>query len=277
MSDHRAIILGCGSSGGVPRPGGADGEGDWGDCDPHEPRNRRTRCSLLVERANPATGFDRSSVTSVLVDTSPDMRQQLLNAKCAHIDAVLYTHEHADQTHGIDDLRAFAIARGARVPVYIDEATSGGLIDRFSYCFRQREGSWYPAILDQRDMPKPGDEGAVDGPAGPIAFTPFLQRHGAVDSLGFRFRDLAYSSDVIDLPEESWRILDGVKVWIVDALQLRGHGSHAHLEKTLSWIERLKPDRAILTNLHISMDYRRICDMTPDNVDLAYDGMEIAF
>lgn len=278
MSSHRAIVLGCGSSGGVPRIGGADGGGDWGDCDPSEPRNRRMRCSLLLERANPQTGFeDRNGVTSVLVDTSPDMREQLLMAKCARLDAVLYTHDHADQSHGIDDLRAFAIARRARVPVYIDEATAGGLLTRFDYCFRQREGSWYPAILEQRAMPQPGEAGAIDGPAGPLRFTPFLQRHGAVDSLGFRFGDIAYSSDVVDIPEQSWRILDGVKIWIVDALQIRGHGSHAHLEKTLDWIERLKPERAILTNLHITMDYRRISAMTPDHVELAYDGMEVAF
>ena len=277
MSDHRAIILGCGSSGGVPRIGGADGAGDWGECDPHEPRNRRLRCSLLVERAHAQSGFSPGAVTSVLVDTSPDMRQQLLNAKCARIDAVLYTHDHADQSHGIDDLRAFAIAGRARVPVYIDEATSGGLAQRFDYCFAQREGSWYPPILERRPMPQRGEGGAIDGPGGAIAFTPFLQRHGAVDSLGFRFGDIAYSSDVVDLPEESWRVLDGVKIWIVDALQIRGHGSHAHLDKTLDWIDRLKPERAILTNLHITMDYRRISAITPDHVELAYDGLEIAF
>lgn len=270
----RVTILGSGSSGGVPRFGGADGEGAWGDCDPAEPKNRRTRCSALFERAGEG-GFDHSTNTSVLVDTSPDMRQQLLNAKCSRLDAVLYTHDHADQTHGIDDLRVFALAMRQRIPVYIDEATSGVLLKRFDYCFAQTPGSMYPAILERYEMPENGRAFSIDGPGGPMPVTPFLQRHGAVDSLGFRIGDIAYSSDVVDLPDESFDVLRGVNVWIVDALQYKPHKTHAHLEKTLSWIKRVQPKKAVLTNMHVQMDYQTLRRELPDGVEPAYDGMVI--
>lgn len=266
-----ARILGCGSSGGVPRFGGPDGAGDWGACDPDEPRNRRTRCSLLLERENATTG----KKTSVLIDTSPDMRAQLLEARCRRLDAVLFTHHHADQCHGIDDLRVFALAQGARVPVFIDENTSGEIVRRFDYCFVQRPGSYYAPILERRVMPACGETFEIDGPGGAVPVTPFLQFHGGVDSLGFRAGDIAYSSDVVGLPEESFAVLEGVKIWIVDALQMKPHGTHAHLDLTLEWIERVKPARAILTNLHVTMDYRTLCNMLPSGVEPAYDGMVV--
>lgn len=266
----KATILGSGSSGGVPRFGGADGAGDWGRCDPNEPKNRRTRCSLLVERGTWPHG-----VTSVLIDTSPDMRAQLLAARCRHIDAVFYTHDHADQSHGIDDLRVFALAQRARVPVYIDEETAGEIPRRFEYCFVQREGSWYPPVLERRDMPDCGASIEIDGEGGPVPVTPFLQNHGPVNSLGFRVGDIAYSSDVVGLPEESFAILEGVKTWIVDALQMKPHGTHAHLELALEWIARVKPERAILTNLHVTMDYQTLKGMLPAGVEPAYDGLEV--
>ncbi len=272
----RATILGSGSSGGVPRLGGGDGAGDWGECDPNEPKNRRTRCSLLVQRAHGKDGFaDPGTITSVLVDTSPDMRAQLLAARCARLDAVLITHDHADQTHGLDDLRAYAIRAQARMPVYLDRHTAGGLLARFGYCFLQAEGSWYPAILDEKTMPPMGEEFAISGPSGAIPALAFLQKHGGVDSLGFRFGDIAYSSDVNELSEESFALLDGVKVWIVDALQRKPHGSHAHLDRTLSWIEKVKPERAILTNLHVTMDYATLKAELPSGVEPAYDGMQL--
>lgn len=266
----RARVLGCGSSGGVPRFGGRDGAGDWGRCDPGEPKNRRTRCSLLVERGSWPHG-----VTSVLIDTSPDMREQLLAARCRRLDAVLYTHDHADQCHGIDDLRVFALAQRARVPVYIDEATAGRIPQRFDYCFVQKEGSWYPPVLERRTMPACGEPFAIDGEGGPVPVIAFLQHHGPVNSLGFRIGDIAYSSDVVGLPEESFAILDGVKTWIVDALQTKPHGTHAHLDLTLEWIARVKPERAILTNLHVTMDYRTLKDMLPPGVEPAYDGLAV--
>jgi len=265
----RARILGCGSSGGVPRFGGADGAGDWGACDAGEPKNRRQRCSLLLERTNGETG----QKTSVLIDTSPDMREQLLGARCRRLDAVLFTHHHADQCHGIDDLRGFALAQRARVPVYIDDETSGEILERFSYCFVQPPGSYYTPILERRAMPACGERFEIDGPGGAVGVTPFLQYHGGVNSLGFRVGDIAYSSDVVDLPEESFAVLDGVKTWIVDALQMKPHGTHAHLDLTLEWIARVRPERAILTNLHVSMDYRTLIRTLPAGVEPAYDGM----
>ncbi len=272
----RVTVLGCGSSGGVPRFGGADGAGDWGACDPSEPRNRRTRCSILVQKEHADHQFDHRHVTSALVDTSPDMRQQLLDARCSRLDAAIYTHDHADQAHGLDDLRVFAIAQRRRIPVYIDDDTAGDLVHRFAYCFRQKEGSPYPAILDKRAIPMDGSAFAVEGPSGALSVQPFLQHHGSVNSLGFRFGDLAYSSDVVGLPEDSFDILAGVKTWIVDALQYKPHATHAHLDLALEWIARVKPERAILTNLHVTMDYKTLADSLPEGVEPAYDGMVIA-
>lgn len=273
----KAVILGCGSSGGAPRVGGPGGKGDWGRCDPAEPKNRRLRCSLLVERAHETKGFARGAVTSVVIDTSPDFRAQMLAAEVEHVDAVLMTHDHADQSHGIDDLRAFAIRGRRRIPVYLDRKTAGGVVERFRYCFEQAEGSWYPAILEERTMPACGETFRLPGPAGDIEATPFLQHHGPVDSLGFRIGDVAYSSDVVGLPEASFEVLAGVRVWIVDALQVEEHGTHAHLDQTLQWIERVKPERAVLTNLHITMDYQTLRKSLPPGVEPAFDGLTIDF
>ncbi len=273
----RAVILGCGSSGGVPRVGGADGRGDWGSCDPFEPKNRRLRCSLLIERAQKSGEFPRSDVTSCVIDTSPDFREQMLAAAVNHVDAVMLTHDHADQTHGIDDLRAFAIRTRKRIPVYLDRATAGGAVDRFRYCFQQAEGSWYPAILEERTIAEPGTAFTISGPGGDVPVTAFIQRHGPVNSLGFRVADLAYSSDVNVLSDESFDILDGVRIWIVDALQIAPHGTHANLETTLRWIERVKPERAILTNLHVTMDYCKLIGMLPRGVEPAFDGLTVMF
>ncbi len=269
----RVTILGCGSSGGVPRFGGKDGSGDWGACDPAEPKNRRSRCSILVQRAPADKAIDPHKATSVLVDTSPDMRAQLLAARCARLDAVLYTHDHADQCHGLDDLRVFALQMRKRVPVYIDDATAGALLERFRYCFVQQPGSYYPPILDKIDMPACGEKFEIDGPSGAIPCAAFLQYHGGVNSLGFRFGDIAYSSDVVDMPDESFAALDGVETWIVDALQYKPHATHAHLDLTLEWIARVKPKRAILTNLHVHMDYQTLVRDLPAGVEPAYDGM----
>ncbi|MEM1104621.1 MAG: MBL fold metallo-hydrolase [Pseudomonadota bacterium] len=269
---YRATILGCGSSGGVPRL-----NGDWGACDPSEPKNARLRCSLLVERSGAGGGFERDGVTSLLVDTSPDMRRQMLNADVRRVDGVLYTHDHADQSHGIDELRVFALTMGARIPVLMDELTGATLIRRFDYCFKAPEGSLYPPILEARPMPTPGEAFEMTGPAGPIAATAFLQNHGPIDSLGFRFGGLAYSSDVVDLPEESFELLEGVDTWIVDALRYKPHRTHAHLDKALEWIDRVRPRRAVLTNLHIDMDYETLKGRLPGGVEPAFDGMQLAF
>lgn len=268
----RVTILGSGSSGGVPRPGGPDGAGDWGRCDPAEPKNRRRRCSILAQRCDSGS-WRAEETTSVLVDTSPDLREQLLSARCGRLDAVLFTHDHADQCHGVDDLRALAIAARRRVPVYVDPATAGNILRRFDYCFEQPPGSPYPPILDRRDMPACGRTFNIEGPGGPISATAFLQFHGNVNSLGFRFGDVAYSSDVVGLPEESFATLAGVRVWIVDALQREPHRTHAHLARTLDWIARVRPAKGVLTNLHVSMDYATLSKELPDGVEPAYDGM----
>jgi phosphoribosyl 1,2-cyclic phosphate phosphodiesterase len=265
MSGLRVTILGSGSSGGVPRIGGKDGRGEWGACDPNEPRNRRRRCSILVERG----------ATQVLVDCSPDMREQLLDARVGRLDAVLITHDHADQCHGLDDLRMIAQNMMHRVRLYAEEHTFRTLTQRFDYCFKSMAG--YPAIIDGHVLDRPFKPFAIEGGGGAIEIVPFDQDHGGMTSLGFRFGPIAYSSDVVGLSDEAFAVLDGVQVWIVDALRYSPHPTHAHVDKTLSWIARLKPPRAILTNLHIDLDYATLRDALPAGVEPAYDGLEVLF
>jgi phosphoribosyl 1,2-cyclic phosphate phosphodiesterase len=257
-------ILGCGSSGGVPRPGTG-----WGACDPANPKNRRRRCSLLVERRV------AGGVTRVLVDTSPDLREQLLDAEVDWLDAVLLTHEHADQTHGIDDLRGLVIHKRKRVAFHMDEATSRAMHGRFGYCFMTPPGSSYPPILNEHRL-KPGEPVTIEGQGGPITALPFLQDHGDIPSLGFRFGGVAYSSDLVDLPAESLPALAGLDLWIVDALRYAPHPSHFSVADALAWIERLKPERAILTNMHTDLDYTVLRASLPANVQPAYDRMQVS-
>jgi phosphoribosyl 1,2-cyclic phosphate phosphodiesterase len=256
-------ILGCGSSGGVPRP--ALG---WGDCDPSNPKNRRRRTSLLVERRNEA------GMTRVLVDTSPDLREQLLDAQVDWLDAVFFTHSHADHTHGIDDLRALAIKKRRRVDVYLDEPTAKALHARFGYCFRSPPGSEYPPILTAHPL-EPGRSVTVQGEGGTITALPLPQEHGDIASLGFRFGGLAYSCDLSALPAASIAALGGMDVWVVDALRYRPHPSHFSVDEALAWIERIKPARAILTNLHSDLDFNRLRAQLPPHVEPAYDGLAI--
>jgi phosphoribosyl 1,2-cyclic phosphate phosphodiesterase len=260
-------ILGCGSSGGVPRP--ALG---WGVCDPGNPRNRRRRTSLLVERrGQPQHG---TGVTRVLVDTSPDLREQLLDAQVDWLDAVLYTHEHADHTHGIDDLRGLFIARRRRVDVYLDQLTSQAMHARFGYCFQSPPGSEYPPMVNEHRLLS-GQAVTVDGEGGTITALPILQEHGDIPSLGFRFGAVAYSCDLSSLPAASAAALAGVEVWIVDALRYRPHPSHFSVDDALGWIERIKPRRAILTNLHSDLDYQELRAKLPAHVEPAFDGLTI--
>jgi phosphoribosyl 1,2-cyclic phosphate phosphodiesterase len=259
-------ILGCGSSGGVPRP--AIG---WGACDPANPRNRRRRCSLLVERRNPAGGRTR-----VLIDTSPDLREQLLGAEVDWLDGVFYTHEHADHTHGIDDLRGLFLRHRRRIDVYLDESTHRVLYDRFGYCFVTPPGSNYPPILNGHRIDA-GRPVTIAGQGGPITALPFLQDHGDIASLGFRFGDVAYSSDLRDLPPASIAALSGLDLWIVDALRYKPHPSHFSVAEALDWIRRISPRRAILTNLHTDLDYDELRTRLPPNVEPAYDGLRIEF
>ncbi len=260
----RFRILGCGSSGGVPRLGGL-----WGDCDPDNPRNRRQRCSLLVTREGPDGG-----VTRVLIDTSPDLRNQLLDAGVGELDAVIYTHAHADHVHGLDDLRMIVFNMRRRLQVWADGDTSDALLSRFGYAFVQPAGSPYPPILDLNTID--GDV-TIDGAGGPLAFTPFAVDHGAIEALGFRIGDVAYLPDVAEIPDDAWPHLTGLDLWIVDALRRKPHPTHAHLDKTLGWIARAAPRQAVLTNMHIDLDYATVDAETPDNVHPAHDGLTFSF
>ena len=257
-------ILGCGSSMGVQRV--ALG---WGSCDPNNPKNRRRRCALLVERVG-AQGRTR-----VLVDCTPDLREQLLDAEVDWLNGVLITHEHADHTHGIDDLRPLFVHKRQRVDVYLDEATSRAMHARFGYCFMTPPGSDYPPILTEHRL-VPGQAVSIDGQGGAIEALPVLQNHGDIPSLGFRFGNVAYSADIKSLPEASLAALAGLDVWIVDALRKAPHPSHFNLDEALDWIARVKPKRAILTNLHSDMDYAALRASLPSGVEPGYDGMMFA-
>lgn len=283
----RFTILGCGSSGGVPRAGQG-----WGACDPAEPRNRRLRCSLLVQREGP------HGVTNVLVDTGPDLRQQLLNCGVTRLDAILLTHAHADHIHGIDDVRPLVINARQRIDVYMDNPTAALVRARFGYIFETPPGSQYPALLNPHEL-NHGVEVRIEGPGGAIAATGFELDHGDMQALGFRFsagmdvpvspganraagvtghsavRSLAYSPDVVDVPAKSLGWLEGLDVWVVDALRYMPHPSHFHLSQTLEWIARMKPGRAILTNLHTDMDYATLAGELPEGVEPAHDGLVV--
>jgi phosphoribosyl 1,2-cyclic phosphate phosphodiesterase len=226
-------ILGCGSSGGVPRLGG-----HWGDCDPDNPKNRRKRCSLLVERVTDA------GTTRVLIDTSPDMRQQLLEAGIGDLDAVIYTHGHADHVHGIDDLRMIVFNKREKLPVWADGPTQERLYSSFGYAFTQPEGSPYPPILEMHTI---NGDVKISGAGGLVTLHPFEVGHGAIDALGFRMNGVAYLPDVADIPDASWPALEDLDIWIVDALRRTPHPTHANLEQALAWIEKMRPKRAVLT------------------------------
>lgn len=262
MAELRFTILGCGSSGGVPRLGGL-----WGDCDPTNVKNRRRRCSMLVERIT-ATGK-----TTVLIDTSPDMREQLLDANIGILDAVIYTHAHADHVHGIDDLRQIVFNTKERLDVWADKATQERLFASFGYAFIRPEGSHYPPILNMHTIKQ---DVTITGAGGAIDFTPFKVGHGAIDALGFRIKGLAYLPDVGEIYDDSWKALQDLDVWIVDALRRAPHPTHAHLERTLEWIKRVAPKRAVLTNMHIDLDYQTVQDETPDHIEPAFDGMRLS-
>lgn len=263
----RFTILGCGSSGGVPRLGHAQG-GDWGACDPTNPKNARRRCSLLIERETPG------GITRVLIDTAPDLRAQLLDAGVGSLDAVVWTHSHADHVHGLDDLRMIVFNTRRRLAVWADAATQTDLFARFGYAFVQPADSPYPPILDMH--PIAGDI-TVTGAGGPVTLTPFRVQHGSIDALGFRIADLAYLPDVSAIPDPAWAQLQGLDCWILDALRYTPHPTHAHVAQALDWIARAAPRRAVLTNMHVDLDYARLAAETPAHVTPAHDGLVIRY
>ncbi len=256
-------ILGCGSSAGVPRP--ALG---WGACNPAQPRNRRLRCSLLAERQG-----DRG-ITRVLIDTSPDLREQLIRAEVDHLEAVFLTHEHADQTHGIDDLRSVVLHQRARIPVYLNKSTADHILLRFSYCFVAPPGSDYPPILTNHPI-EAGESRTIGGKGGELTLTAFDVQHGNIPALGYRIGNAAYTPDVSDIPPESWPALENLDLWIIDALRYAPHPSHFSVDDALDWIDRFKPKQAVLTNMHSDLDYDAIAAQLPAHVIAAYDGMRL--
>ncbi|MGZ3305914.1 MAG: MBL fold metallo-hydrolase [Asticcacaulis sp.] len=266
MSQSLSVtILGSGCSTGVPRS-----DGYWGACDPENPRNHRSRCSAWFALRDEDSG----GMTSVLIDTSPDFRLQSARAGIPHLDAILWTHDHADQTGGMDDIRAFTFGHGP-IPGYSDQATFATLSGRFAYAFTGNQG--YPPISAHRLIPPHGALWTIVGEGGALPVVTFDQIHGPIHSVGYRIGDIAYSSDVSALPEESFDALHGLKLWIVDALRYKPHPTHSHLEQTLEWIARVKPQRAIITNLHQDMDYDVLAAMLPENVEPAFDQMRMSY
>ena len=267
MGDRlRFTILGCGSSGGVPRigPHGPN----WGACDPENPRNRRRRCALLVQR------LGEEGRTSVLIDAGADIREQLIGAGCGHLDAVVFSHDHADHIHGIDDMRMVAFNRGARLPAWADGPTGDTLMRRFGYIFETPEGSHYPPIMDLVRIEGPI---RVDGAGGPVELMPFEVVHGGIMALGFRIGDVAYVPDVSAMTGAAWDACSGLDCWILDALREKPHVSHANVETALEWIGRARPRRAILTNMHVDLDHAALDAATPEHVTPAHDGLTLDY
>jgi phosphoribosyl 1,2-cyclic phosphate phosphodiesterase len=246
----KITVLGCGASGGVPLI-----TGNWGVCNPDNPKNRRRRASILIQINN----------KNILVDTGPDVREQLLAAHINRIDLILYTHAHADHIGGIEDIRQICLANSVRIPAYADSKTLARLYKSYEYVFKTLSPQ-YPAFLEGRMLE---NDFSFDG----IDIMPFQQFHGQEISYGFRIGDFAYSTDVYDLPEESYNVLNGLDLWMVDCLRETPHPGHAHLTQTLAMIDRVKPRQAILTHMSHYIDYDTHARGLPAHVKLAYDGM----
>lgn len=267
MSDTlRITLLGTGSSGGVPRIGPAGP--NWGACDPENPKNRRRRCALLAQRLGP------EGHTNVLIDAGPDLREQLIEARAGHLDAVIFSHDHADHVHGIDDLRMVVFNRRARLPAWMDAATEATLRSRFAYIFETPPGSNYPPILDLHRIDGPL---TIAGAGGTLTFHPFHVPHGEIEALGFRIGPVVYIPDIKEMTDEAWEMLEGADCWILDALRHTSHVSHVNVETALDWIARADPPRAYLTNMHVDLDYAELDAMTPANVHPAHDGLVLEY
>jgi phosphoribosyl 1,2-cyclic phosphate phosphodiesterase len=259
----RVILLGTGGSAGVPLIGGADGSGDWGTCDPAEPRNRRTRASIVVES---------DSGMRLLVDTAPDMREQLLACRVQRVDAVLYTHSHADHITGIDDVRILNRIVGRPLDAFATKATVEELTRRFSYAFRpwQPPGFFRP-VLVAREVAA-GDTVATAG----MQVRLFEQDHGFIPSLGLRIGSFGYSTDVVSLDEAAFAALAGVDTWVVGCFLRRGpHTTHADLPQVLDWARRIGARRTVLTHMGTDMDWSWLSANLPAGVEPGYDGMAL--
>jgi phosphoribosyl 1,2-cyclic phosphate phosphodiesterase len=251
----RVTVLGCGPSTGVPVIGG-----NWGSCNPNDPRNRRRRVSVLVEVGG----------VVILIDTSPDLREQLLDAGVTRIDAVVMTHAHADHLHGIDDLRSVNRLMRSAIPLYANARTLVEIGSRFGYVLKPVEepGRFYKPTLVPHEIVGPFE---IRG----ISLLPFVQDHGFSATLGFRIGGFAYSTDVTELDDNAFAALEGIELWIVDCLRREPHPTHSHLAKTLSWIARVRPRHAVLTHMDQSLDYRELCAELPNGVEPGYDGLVI--
>jgi phosphoribosyl 1,2-cyclic phosphate phosphodiesterase len=251
----KITILGCGPSSGVPVLGAG-----WYDCDPDDPRNRRRRSSILVE--------DGDAV--LLVDSSPDCREQLLDAQVERLDAVLFTHAHGDHCHGVDDLRWINVAMKADLPAHASAITLAGVAERFGYAFQPLPathiGRYYKPVLTPHEITGPFQVAGLD-------IVPFEQDHGFSTTLGFRFGPAAYSTDLVKLDEAGFAALDGIELWVVDCFRREPHHTHAYLELVLEWIARVKPKRAVLTHMGPTLDYATLKAELPGGVEPAYDGM----
>lgn len=255
-------LLGTGGSGGVPLLGGADGHGDWGACDPAEPRNRRSRTSALVE-----DGAGRR----LLIDAGPDLRQQLLAAGVTRLDAVAFTHAHADHVLGIDDLRIVNRLTGAALDAFGSYATLSMLGVRFDYAFRPPSppGFYRPALTPRAVAP--GETVAMAG----IPVRVFRQDHRVMETLGFRIGGFAYSTDVVALPEESLAALEGLDTWVVGCFQRRPHPVHADVAQVIEWVARLQPRRTVLTHMGTDMDHATLSARLPPGIEPGHDGMRL--
>lgn len=254
----RVTLLGCGGSQGVP-----SAAGDWGACDPADPRNYRRRPAVLVE-----TGTPEGEPRAILIDTPPDLREQLLRAQARRVDAVLYTHGHADHTHGLDDLRPLARAQGGPIPAYGEAAVLDELARRFDYAFPSNGPNPYRPIFESYAIS--GGFAAAGVPA-----VAFAQDHGFGPSTGFRIGDFAYSIDLVRLPEAAFEVLAGIRLWILDCQQIKPHPTHSHLAQSLDWIARVKPERTVLTHLGSRLDYAALAALLPPGVEPGQDGLVI--
>jgi phosphoribosyl 1,2-cyclic phosphate phosphodiesterase len=260
----RFTLLGCGSSPGTPRI-----TGDWGNCDPEDPKNRRTRAAAMVERI-----AENGGVTRVVIDTGPDFRAQMLMAGVTRLDAAIYTHPHADHIHGIDDLRGYVLEQRRLMDIFADMPTLERLKEAFGYCFDTPPGSSYPPIL-KANIIEHGAPVTIMGEGGTLTFEPLPQIHGDIISLGFRIGGLAYCPDISDFPAPTVQKLAGLDILIINALQYRPHPSHISLGQALAWIDKIGPKRAVLTHMHVPLDYATVMNETPDHVEPGYDGMTI--